>query len=80
MNENIWKSWFPDDPMPEGITVEEFFAARNAVWDAEALESSLELIQMYDESILHFSHDAALTQLLRTSRAIILKDVERAKL
>lgn len=44
ISEDLWKEFLPGEP-PEGVTVEQFWAARDMVWGEEELQNSTDFLQ-----------------------------------
>lgn len=47
VNEEHWKFWLGDMPMPEGATFEMMWAARDVIDNISDIEYALEMIQEY---------------------------------
>lgn len=80
MNQFLWWSVFPGTDMPSDCTLEQFFAARQVVWDEERVESLVELDQMYEWEIGQLLPETGLRELLRASQAIIRGRLTDARL
>lgn len=80
MNQELWNNWFPDTQMPADCTYQQFWAAQDAYLDELAIESTVEALQEVEDQLVQFSHNAALTELLRTSQSILKRELSDAKL